>query len=244
MQWVLVFVLGWLSGVLVNALADALPYARRPGRCPVCGGPLLAAATLGVGKFYGKCNHPRGRRSLWLPFLGALGALGLWFYPARLNFWVSWLILVYFALIIVIDLEHHLILHVESAVGALLALGIGVWRHGLVLTLAGGGVGWVLMWLLYRLGEWFALWVARWRGEVLDEVALGFGDVNLSGVIGLMLGWPGVVAGLVLAILLGGIFSGGYVLWMLVRRRYQAFTAIPYGPFLALATLWLLLWAR
>lgn len=243
MQWVLVLVLGWLSGVLVNALADALPHVRRPGYCPVCGAPLSTPAALGVGKFYGKCNHPRGRRSLWLPFLGAVGAVGLWFYPTRLGFWASWPILVYFALIIVIDLEHHLILHVESAVGALLALGIGVWRHGLVLTLVGGGVGWIVMWLLYRLGEWFALWVARRRGEVLEDGALGFGDVNLSGVIGLMLGWPGVVAGLVLAILLGGIFSGGYVLWMLVRRRYQAFTAIPYGPFLALATLWLLLWA-
>jgi len=31
-----------------------------------------------------------------------------------------------------------------------------------------------------------------------DEVALGFGDVNLAGIMGLLLGWPGITAGLVI----------------------------------------------
>ncbi|GAB4522313.1 MAG: hypothetical protein Fur0018_03840 [Anaerolineales bacterium] len=160
-----------------------------------------------------------------------------------MNFWISWAVLVYFAAVVVMDVEHRLILHVMSGTGAVLGGALGVWRHGVTATLLGGAAGFGGMLVLYWFGGWFGAWVARRRGDALDEVALGFGDVNLSGVMGLMLGWPGVAAGLVVAILLGGVFSGGYVLWMLVRRRYRAFEAIPYGPFVALATVWLLLWA-
>ncbi len=151
--------------------------------------------------------------------------------------------LVYFAVVIVIDGEHRLILHPVSWAGAALGISLGVWRHGAGSTLLGGAAGYAVMLGLYALGEFFSRWMARRRGEALEEVALGFGDVNLAGVTGLFLGWPGVAAGLILAILLGGVVSGGYLLWMLARRRYRAFAAIPYGPFLALAAVWLLLWA-
>jgi len=58
--------------------------------------------------------------------------------------------------------------------------------------------------------------------------------------LGLLLGWPGIVAGLVLAILLGGVISLFYLLVMLVLRKYKAFTAIPYGPFLVASAILLL----
>ena len=73
------------------------------------------------------------------------------------------------------------------------------------------------------------------RNKETDEEALGFGDVALSGVLGLFLGWPGIIAGLVLAILLGGAGSLIVLIYSLVRRRYHAFMVIPYGPFLIIA---------
>jgi leader peptidase (prepilin peptidase)/N-methyltransferase len=82
--------------------------------------------------------------------------------------------------------------------------------------------------------------MSRIRNQEIDEIALGFGDVNLSGVIGLLLGWPGVLAGLVGAIILGGVVSGLYLAWQAVNKRYEAFSALPYGPFLALSALFLL----
>jgi leader peptidase (prepilin peptidase)/N-methyltransferase len=77
--------------------------------------------------------------------------------------------------------------------------------------------------------------LGKLRGEQIDEDALGFGDVNLSGVLGLLLGWPGITAGLFFAILFGGAVSLLVLLYMLVRRKYHAFQAIPYGPFLVAA---------
>jgi leader peptidase (prepilin peptidase) / N-methyltransferase len=74
--------------------------------------------------------------------------------------------------------------------------------------------------------------VARKRGQMIDDVALGFGDVNLSGVLGLMLGWPLILVGLVVAVLIGGVVSLVYILIKLITRKYHAFMALPYGPFL------------
>ncbi|MBC8497079.1 MAG: prepilin peptidase, partial [Chloroflexi bacterium] len=133
-----------------------------------------------------------------------------------------------------------LILHPVSWAGALLGLGVGIWMHGLAPTLIGGAAGFGLMLALHSFGNLFARGMARLRGEPIDEVALGFGDVNLSGVLGLLLGWPGIVGGLLLAILLGGVVSLFYLLIMLIRRRYQVFTAIPYGPFLVASAILLL----
>jgi leader peptidase (prepilin peptidase)/N-methyltransferase len=149
-------------------------------------------------------------------------------------------LLLYFGVVTVIDLEHRLILHPVSLVGAVLGLGLGFWLHGWKSTLAGGVAGFVMMFLLYFLGDLFARLIARIRGETLDEVALGFGDVNLAGVLGLVLGWPGIVGGLLLAIMLGGLFSLLFLFVSMIRRRYRTFTAIPYGPFLIASAVLLL----
>ncbi len=73
-----------------------------------------------------------------------------------------------------------------------------------------------------------------------DEVALGFGDVNLAGILGLLLGWPAIASGLLFAVLAGGLISLFIIVGMLITKKYKAFTAIPYAPFLILSALFLL----
>ena len=93
----------------------------------------------------------------------------------------------------------------------------------------------------YFLGEVFVRFMSKRRNETIEEVALGFGDVNLAGITGLLLGWPGIILGLLFAILAGGLVSLLIVIGMLIRRQYKAFSAIPYGPFMILSILVLLL---
>ena len=139
-----------------------------------------------------------------------------------------------------IDLEHRLILHPVSLVGGIVGLIIGVWLHGILNTIIGGLAGFGIMLGLYLLGYFIAKWIARVKNQGLDEEALGFGDVMLGGVLGLLLGWPGIVLGIVFAILIGGLVSLVYVLILLIRGRYQSFIAIPYGPFLVAGAMILL----
>ena len=142
--------------------------------------------------------------------------------------------LVYLGTVIVIDVEHHLILHPVSLVGAFLGFWIGILLHGLRATIIGGVVGFGAMLAFYLLGIAFVRFSARLRGQPIQESeGIGFGDVNLSGVIGLLLGWPGILAGLLVAIILAGAVSILYLIFMLTKRLYHSGLTIPYGPFLA-----------
>ena len=173
----------------------------------------------------------------------------LWIFPnPRLPFPLAFLLLVYLAVVLVIDLEHRLILHPVSLVGAVLGLGIGIRLNsygttlttGIVNSLLGGAFGFGVMLVFYFIGEAYVRYMSKKRGLSSDEVALGFGDVNLSGILGLLLGWPAIIVGLFFAILAGGLVSLVIVIRMLISKNYKAFTAIPYAPFLILGALFLI----
>ena len=91
------------------------------------------------------------------------------------------------------------------------------------------------MLLLYYLGVLFNKIMGKIRGQEIEEVALGFGDVYVSAFLGLLTGWPAIIVVLLMAILAGGVFSLFYILIMSIRRKYRSFSAIPYAPFLIIA---------
>lgn len=222
---------GSLAGIFVNYLADVLPAHRRLAR-PLWW-PLKSAS-----QFFSYFTRTR----VWLVQLTLLAfALALYRFPSES--WPLWqlaLVILFFAAVVVMDIEHRVILHPVSISGAMLLGAVGILRHGLLNTLLGGSAGFVILLGIYGLGVLFGRWMARRRGEPLDEIVLGFGDVNLAGVIGLLVGWPAVLGALYLGILAGGLFSLGNILVNLARGRYQAFAAIPYGPFLTLGTILLI----
>ena len=219
--WILA---GLACGLLVNYLADVLPITRRlmqPLWWPLSGKKIR--------------NYLSSPRVVIVLSLSVVSAGFLYQLPrSDLPIFAFVLILVYFAIVTVIDIEHRLVLHPVSLAGAVALGAIGFVRHGLFNTLIGGLAGFAFMLALYFLGDWLGRLMARLRGEKWEDTALGFGDVNLAGVIGLLLGWPGVIAALFVGILAAGLFSGGYLLWMLAGRKYSSFTSIPYAPFLCL----------
>lgn len=239
-------ILGLLGAWVVNYLSDVLPRHRK-FVSPIC---LDCQAGLDW-RFYitftpcPDCGARPSRRHWAVVFMLPILAVLLHYFPPAVFGPVGGIVwLVYFAVIVVIDMEHRLILHPVSLVGAILGILFGIRAHGLVNTLIGGAAGFGIMLGFYYLGELFIRWISRRRGEEFQEVALGFGDVNLSGIMGLILGWPGVVGGLIFAILAGGVISGLYLLIQLVQKKYQAFQALPYGPFIILGTLALLYMAK
>lgn len=85
------------------------------------------------------------------------------------------------------------------------------------------GWGWLI-----AGGLFLALWLVHPRG-------LGYGDVRLSGILGIALGylgWGPLVVGVYAGFLLGGFGGGLLALAGVVERR-----AIPFGPFLLLGAL-------
>ncbi len=237
-------ILGWAAALLVNYLADVLPAMRQltTPACKQCAAKFRWTDYL-LLKNCPACGHPHGRRTWVTQIFGVAATIYIWVSPPQaLGFWLGFFLLIYLAVVFVIDVEHRLVLHPVSIFGAALGLLVGSILHGIVLTLIGGAAGFGIMLLLYYLGILFARWMSHRRGETVieDGDALGFGDVNLAGVLGLILGWPLISVGILTAILAGGLVSLVIILGMLALKRYQAFAAIPYAPFLILGAILLL----
>ncbi len=246
---VIPLILGWLSGWLVNTLADVLPFSRKFNHpvCPACQTTFGWADHL-LFRNCTNCGKRRGPRTLIVQAVMTVAPVLIWIFPGQtLPFPLAFILLVYLAVVLVIDLEHRLILHPVSIAGAVLGLGIGIFLrgkqsipYGITSTLLGGAAGFGIMLAFYFIGELFVKRMSKKRGLPTDEVALGFGDVNLSGILGLLLGWRAIFACLLFAILAGGLVSLVIILGMLIAKKYKAFTAIPYAPFLILSAIYFL----
>lgn len=240
---------GVLAGWLVNYLSDVLPITRRFSQpaCTHCNTTLSKKEYLSLSRCP-SCGKYRSLRTWLVQILGMAFSLWIWFLPPRnfadaipnssLAFLAGLLLLTYFGVVFVIDLEHRLILHPVSIFGAVLGLGIGWLFNGLGSTLLGGLGGFGIMLIFYLFGTLFARVRARKMRaagqESDDEEALGAGDVILAGVLGLILGWPLIWFGLLVGILLGGLITIPMLVIMFIARRYKQdawMVFIPYGPF-------------
>lgn len=239
---ILVLAAGWLVGGMVNYLADVLPILEKIS-APVC---VHCQKPISWGRYFvlaacPNCQKPRSLRGFVIQIVFPLLSLLLWFYPyPRLPFGLIYLLVAYFCLVALIDLEHHLVFLSVSIAGVLICFVSGWLLHGVLASLLGGLGGAAIMLGLYWVGRLFSLWMAKKRGQTIDEEALGFGDVYVAAIIGFLLGWPGIVAGLFLGIFVGGLVSGGFLLAMLIAKRYQPFIALPYAPFLIAAAVFLI----
>jgi len=242
--YLIIAISGLVAGVLVNYLSDILPVTRKlgPPICPSCRAPMSLKNYFLWPRVCAGCGKRRGFRCWVIEIILTGATIWLWVTPQhQLSFIVGFVLLIYFSLVAVIDIEHHLILHPVSLFGAGIGLLTGSWLHGLKATLIGGIAGFGIMLGLYYLGALILRLFAKLKNQALeDDEGLGFGDVNLCGVLGLILGWPGIAGGVILAILLGGVASVIYLVIMLLTGRYRSFMAIPYGPFLVASAIILL----
>ena len=104
---------------------------------------------------------------------------------------------------------------VPAMVFALLAnLYLGFAWSSLVLGAIAAG-GFFLMQYVLSKGKW-----------------IGGGDIRLGVLMGLMLGLPSTVAALFVAYVVGAVYAG----WLLATKRASAESQVPFGTFLAVAT--------
>jgi leader peptidase (prepilin peptidase)/N-methyltransferase len=247
---ILFILIGFLLGMLVNLLADSLPRYRdvRGYHCVSCGAkrkPFLWSALISFLTGNRKCAYCGDLLEWRAPLVEISMAVGGYLIyqsdPTLSVVFPRLVVLFIYVLIAVIDIEHRLILHIVSGPSAVIIFILSFMDPEIKTLdiLIGGLVGFFSFLLLYFLGQLFAILMGRLRGTQIQEVAFGFGDVTLAGVIGLTLGWQEyrVVAALIAGILFAGVFSFLYIIVRLFRKSYTPFMPIPYGPFLIVACL-------
>lgn len=248
---------GILAGGIANALADYLPAARlaATGEADATGRPLRPHYPDGSVRQPGdwlallafaarRRASPGGAQLGWRhPLveagLGIVCALIVGHYGWSGQTLFNLVVVAILALITVIDVEHRLILLAVILPACLVALLRSLfapppaWQDALL----GGGLGFLLFFVMYLGGLGFS------RLMRTDAVAFGFGDVMLGTLSGMLLGWRLILLALILAIFLGAAGSLLYLLGRLIsRRRYSLFTALPYGPYIVLATVLIMFW--
>jgi leader peptidase (prepilin peptidase)/N-methyltransferase len=220
-------VLGALGGSFLNVVAYRLPrhesLVTPASHCPGCGTPVKPYDNIPILSWLllrGHCRKCSAPISVRYPLVEALtavlcvGAVLAHSSAAQIALSVALILIVIPAALI--DLEYRIIPNKITALGAVVAIGIGLALdpagepERLIAGLAAGGFL-LLAALAYPGG-------------------MGMGDVKLAGVMGLFLGRA--VAPAILIALVAGVLYGALVVSRKGTREGRK-TAVPFGPFLA-----------
>jgi prepilin signal peptidase PulO-like enzyme (type II secretory pathway) len=252
---------GWLGGILMNVLSDDLPPRRRPTAPKYPDGsarPWLAWSALlafALGKQRGPSGASLPLRHLLVELVCIVAFPLIWWqitlFSVPAPWWQQLVLLAYLwimILITVIDIEHRLILFVvilPACAFGLLAAGatnlFGGIDPKIDSAFIGGLIGFGIFFVFYIGGYAFNHVMSRVRGYEIEEVAFGYGDVLLALFSGIILGHVKIFFALMFAVFLGAF---GALLYLAIRfmggKKYQAFMALPYGPYIVLGALaWL-----
>lgn len=238
--WLVFFaLLGMVVGSFLNVLIDRLPEGKsilRPGsHCEACGRHLAVRDLVPVFSYLwlkGRCRSCKAAIPRRLPLVeagaGALFAFLLWHYGFSAELGIALFYGCLFLVVAVIDLERGLILNKLIYPGMVVALILSLALSDLDIVpsigsaAGGGGLG---------LGLFLAI-------VIVSRGGMGFGDVKMAALIGLVVGLPPVLVAIFLAIIAGGLVA---VALLLTRKRGRR-QAIPFGPYLALSAIITLLY--
>jgi leader peptidase (prepilin peptidase)/N-methyltransferase len=230
-------IIGSFLNVVIARVPEGLSVVRPGSRCPACGTPIAARDNVPLLSWFllrGRARCCGVRIAVRYPVVealtGVLFALTCGFVArlaeGRPGAWWMLPALLYLAALSValaaIDLDtfrlpFSLVAPAYPVAAGLLGAASLAGRDGAsaVRMLAGGA----LLWGLYRLLH------------LVYPAGMGYGDVRLSGVLGLYLGWLGwapLVVGAFCGFLVGGV--GGLALVITGRTKLRG--SIPYGPYL------------
>ncbi len=236
-------ILGLAVGSFLNVCIDRLPSGRSivnpPSQCDTCQHQLGIRDLIPLFSYLwlrGRCRYCQAPIPRQLPVVEfAMGTgfpLLYWYYDLTPSLGISLVYLCLLTVIFVIDIKHQLILDRLVYPGMALALAFSLLNpeFGTEIILRplnavyGGGTGLIIMLIFFLI--------------FISRGGMGFGDVKMAALLGLMTGFPGVFVALFPAMLLGGITAVFLLAFRLVKRG----EAIPFGPFLAIGTMLGVIW--
>lgn len=233
------FALGLLLGSFLNVCIARLPKDESivfpASRCPKCLGPIKFYDNVPLLSFIllgGRCRSCKEPISVKYPVIELLTGL----LTALLAFkwqgnppWLGVALLSTYILIVVSVIDFETMLISDAFSLALFVLGLGGsffnpyfqggWGERLASSALGAAAGGGFIWGLALLGK-----------KIYKKDAVGEGDIFLMGGIGALCGWQGVFT----AVIMASFFGSVYGVSLLLLKRADRMSHIPFGPFLAL----------
>ena len=261
------FAIGACVASFLNVCIWRLPrnesVVRPASHCPNCNAPILwyqnipILSYIALGGRCASCRRPISMRYAIVELLGGilfLMAYLQWAMPAMLgdapvaalrpfaSLWcvpACWTVFAGLILGSFIDLEHFYLPDRVTIGGMLLGVPASAlipelqmeraWPDALCWSVAGLAFGFLFLW---GVGWIFS--------KIFRKEALGFGDVKLMGAVGAFFGPTAVLFVLIASSLVGSVVGVG--LMLRGKARLGSFTAVPFGPFIAIAVLAWMFW--
>lgn len=255
-EYIIIFILGTVVGSFLNALIWRLSVGetvlRGRSYCTSCRHPLSSSDLIPLVSFFllrRKCRYCRAKISWRYPLIEAsAGIVFVLAYSAFLQSAPDGLLQA------VIVGEHGramaILLRNWFFASVLLALFYYDMRWSLLpdkITLPAIIIGLAIQLVLYPQTFLFIVLAAfAGAGFFLAQYLLsrgawvGGGDIRLGALMGVMLGWPGILLALFIAYIVGAIIALALLALKLKTRKSE----IPFGPFLAGATFAVLLYGE
>ncbi|MCH7882947.1 prepilin peptidase [Patescibacteria group bacterium] len=236
---IVIFFLGLIFGSFANVIILRLNTGEslifKDSRCFFCSQKLQWFELIPVASFLvlrGRCRSCKSRISWQYPAVEfASGFLFLLIYVSTttpINIWSLGLATAFFWLLLVIsvyDIRHKIIpnslVYLVVAI-AFLSLIVGQ-------QLAQNLISGIALFSFFA----FLWWVSKGQW-------MGFGDAKLALAIGIFLGWPLSLVGVLVSFWVGALFG----LVLIFLRRLHLKTHVPFGPFLSIGALTAFLWGE
>ncbi|KXG76778.1 prepilin peptidase [Thermotalea metallivorans] len=233
-----ILLFGILIGSFLNVCIYRIPrgasVAFPPSHCTKCNHPLKIRDIIPMISYIilqGKCRYCGETISPQYPLIEVLNGL---FYVFLFNIFsfsflfISYAILISLLIVVTwIDLRHQVIPDEVMIFGFIFSLFLHlfhearfIFNHGIPGFFIGGGV---------------LLLIA-----LLTNGAMGGGDIKLMAMLGFWLGWKNIILIIFFSFFIGAVVSVTLILTKTKRRKDY----IPFGPFIALATVTTVFWGE
>ncbi|UCF70626.1 MAG: prepilin peptidase [candidate division WOR-3 bacterium] len=228
--YIFVFVLGSVIGSFLNVLIFRMPrrisIITPQSFCPGCKRrikwhqniPIVSYIILG-----GRCSECRQTISLRYPIVEALTGLFFVFIFGRFGFGYPFFFIgFYFSALLVItfiDFSFQVIPDVLSIPGIFLGLLFQIFKSNFVPGIIGMAFGGGMILLIRVIG-----------GKIYKKEVMGLGDVYLTAMIGAFVGFPFILPAIFIGALVGAALGIAYI----IATRQDRESPIPFGPFLSL----------
>ena len=244
MWGVFAFLIGASVGSFLNVTIDRLPHGQslvRPRSfCDACNRSLSSWDMAPVVSYLwlrGRCRHCRAKIPVRVLLTEAVTGILFTFLYLRYGFGIEFLVMAavvsLMLVVAIIDLEHGLILNKIIYPAIIILLLISPFWTELGLSRSFPGTPELLASFLNSLAAGMGAFLVFLMITMIYPAGMGGGDVKLAGLIGLLVGFPGVLLALWMAVVAGGLMA----ITLLVLGKKGRKDSIPFGPFMAAGAL-------
>jgi len=217
---------------------EALSLARPRSRCPQCGHSIGALENIPVISWLllrGRCKGCAAPISIRYPLVEALTGLLFAFAAWHFGFTAAGLgALVFIAALVAltaIDFDTQLL--PDDITLPLLWIGLALNAFGVYTDLKSAVIG--------AMAGYLSLWCVYWAFKlVTGKEGMGYGDFKLLAALGAWLGWQVLPLTILLSSFVGAVIGVA----LMVFARHGRNVPIPFGPYLATAGAFALIWGK